>query len=55
MREARALRRLSRADQRWRKENTMKLGFLGLGNMGYAMASTLLGAGHSVAVWNRSP
>jgi 3-hydroxyisobutyrate dehydrogenase-like beta-hydroxyacid dehydrogenase len=32
----------------------MKLGFLGLGNMGHAMAGTLLRAGHSVAVWNRS-
>ena len=33
----------------------MKLGFLGLGNMGYAMAGTLLRAGHSVTVWNRTP
>jgi 3-hydroxyisobutyrate dehydrogenase-like beta-hydroxyacid dehydrogenase len=32
----------------------MKLGFLGLGNMGQAMAGTLLRAGHSVAVWNRT-
>ncbi len=32
-----------------------KLGFLGLGKMGNGMAQRLLGAGHDVAVWNRSP
>jgi 3-hydroxyisobutyrate dehydrogenase-like beta-hydroxyacid dehydrogenase len=32
----------------------MDLGFIGLGNMGYAMAQTLLRAGHSVALWNRT-
>jgi 3-hydroxyisobutyrate dehydrogenase-like beta-hydroxyacid dehydrogenase len=32
----------------------MKLGFLGLGRMGYPMARILLRAGHTVAVWNRT-
>ncbi|QMU80334.1 NAD(P)-dependent oxidoreductase [Streptacidiphilus sp. PB12-B1b] len=33
----------------------MNVGFVGLGAMGSAMAGTLLRAGHSVQVWNRSP
>ena len=33
----------------------MKVGFIGLGAMGSAMASNLIKAGHEVAVWNRSP
>jgi 3-hydroxyisobutyrate dehydrogenase-like beta-hydroxyacid dehydrogenase len=33
----------------------MKVGFLGLGAMGSAMASNLLKAGHTETVWNRSP
>lgn len=32
----------------------MKIGFIGLGAMGSAMASNLLAAGHAVTVWNRS-
>ncbi|EIM03051.1 oxidoreductase [Rhodanobacter thiooxydans] len=32
----------------------MKVGFIGLGAMGSAMASNLLAAGHTLAVWNRS-
>lgn len=32
-----------------------RIGFLGLGNMGRAMAGRLLAAGHEVVVWNRSP
>jgi 3-hydroxyisobutyrate dehydrogenase-like beta-hydroxyacid dehydrogenase len=32
----------------------MKIGFLGLGNMGTPMALRLLGAGHELSVWNRS-
>ncbi|MGA0588131.1 NAD(P)-dependent oxidoreductase [Dyella sp. KRB-257] len=32
----------------------MKVGFIGLGAMGSAMASNLLAAGHGVTVWNRS-
>jgi len=31
------------------------VGFLGLGNMGSGMARRLLGAGHPVRAWNRSP
>lgn len=33
----------------------MKVGFIGLGAMGAAMAANLLEAGHAVTVWNRSP
>ena len=33
----------------------MRLGFLGLGNMGRAMARALMRAGHEVAVWDRTP
>ncbi|WP_268797388.1 NAD(P)-dependent oxidoreductase [Pseudomonas huanghezhanensis] len=33
----------------------MKIGFVGLGNMGRAMASNLLKGGHQLVVWNRSP
>ncbi len=32
-----------------------RIGFLGLGNMGSAMAGRLVAAGHEVTVWNRSP
>ena len=33
----------------------MKVGFIGLGRMGAAMAANLLKAGHEVTVYNRSP
>ncbi|SNB71919.1 3-hydroxyisobutyrate dehydrogenase [Arboricoccus pini] len=33
----------------------MRVGFLGLGGMGAAMAANLIKAGHEVTVWNRSP
>jgi 3-hydroxyisobutyrate dehydrogenase-like beta-hydroxyacid dehydrogenase len=33
----------------------MKIGFIGLGHMGSAMATNLLKAGHQVTVFNRSP
>lgn len=33
----------------------MKLGFIGLGHMGHAMATRLLQAGHDVIVYNRAP
>jgi 3-hydroxyisobutyrate dehydrogenase-like beta-hydroxyacid dehydrogenase len=33
----------------------MKVGFVGLGNMGVGMAGNLVKAGHEVTVWNRSP
>lgn len=32
----------------------MKVGFIGLGSMGSAMAGNLVAAGHAVTVWNRS-
>ena len=34
--------------------NAERLGYLGLGMMGFPMARRLLNAGHDVAVWNRS-
>jgi 3-hydroxyisobutyrate dehydrogenase-like beta-hydroxyacid dehydrogenase len=33
----------------------MKIGFIGLGKMGAAIAENILKAGHEVTVWNRSP
>ncbi|KKX53425.1 NAD(P)-dependent oxidoreductase [Brevibacillus borstelensis] len=33
----------------------MKIGWIGLGNMGIPMASNLLAAGYDVCVWNRTP
>ena len=33
----------------------MNIGFIGLGNMGSAIAGRLLEAGHKLCVWNRSP
>jgi 3-hydroxyisobutyrate dehydrogenase-like beta-hydroxyacid dehydrogenase len=33
----------------------MNIGFIGLGNMGGAVAGRLLEAGHALRVWNRSP
>src|ERR1700722_3062766 len=33
----------------------MKIGFIGLGRMGTAMAANLVRAGHDVTVFNRSP
>ena len=33
----------------------MRIGFIGLGKMGMAIAARLLAAGHKVRVWNRSP
>ena len=33
----------------------MKIGFIGLGNMGSGMAANLLKAGHEVTVYNRTP
>src|SRR5271166_1723393 len=37
------------------QEFAMRIGFLGLGNMGSAMAANLLSSGHQLRVWNRSP
>jgi 3-hydroxyisobutyrate dehydrogenase-like beta-hydroxyacid dehydrogenase len=33
----------------------MEIGYVGLGGMGHAMASNLIGKGHALRVWNRSP
>jgi 3-hydroxyisobutyrate dehydrogenase-like beta-hydroxyacid dehydrogenase len=36
-------------------ERVMRIGLIGLGQMGSGMAKSLLKAGHDVTVWNRSP
>src|ERR1700757_3489314 len=36
-------------------DDSMKIGFIGLGHMGSAMAANLLKAGHHVTVFNRNP
>src|SRR3984957_15160303 len=36
-------------------DDGMKIGFIGLGRMGAAMAANLVRAGHDVTVFNRSP
>ncbi|MFL5871059.1 MAG: NAD(P)-dependent oxidoreductase [Solirubrobacterales bacterium] len=36
------------------KDNGMRLGWIGAGRMGFALAGRLLAAGHDVAVWNRT-
>lgn len=33
----------------------MKVGFIGLGHMGFGMAENLLRAGHDLTVYNRTP
>ncbi len=33
----------------------MQVGFIGMGQMGAAMAANLLAAGHAVTVFNRTP
>jgi 3-hydroxyisobutyrate dehydrogenase-like beta-hydroxyacid dehydrogenase len=38
-----------------KKDLTMDVGFIGLGQMGQGMARRLIDAGHRVAVWNRDP
>jgi len=35
-------------------DNAMRLGWIGAGRMGFALAGRLLAAGHDVAVWNRT-
>jgi 3-hydroxyisobutyrate dehydrogenase-like beta-hydroxyacid dehydrogenase len=37
------------------QEGWMDIGFIGLGQMGSAIAANLLKAGHSLTVWNRTP
>jgi 3-hydroxyisobutyrate dehydrogenase-like beta-hydroxyacid dehydrogenase len=37
------------------KGETMKVGFIGLGQMGFGMAASLLMAEHEVTVYNRTP
>src|SRR5215470_10954884 len=35
-------------------QNTHKIGWIGMGRMGYPMAERLLKAGYQVAIWNRT-
>src|SRR5947209_3525245 len=41
-------------EQRPKEGIAMRIGFLGLGNMGTPMALRLIAAGHELSVWNRS-
>ena len=34
--------------------NTQKIGWIGVGRMGYQMAERLIRANHDVAIWNRT-
>src|ERR1700749_3436474 len=40
---------------KFERRDWMKIGFIGLGNMGTGIAANLQRAGHEMAVWNRSP
>ena len=35
-------------------DNTLTIGWIGIGRMGFAMAERLLKAGHTISVWNRT-
>jgi len=35
-------------------DNTQRIGWIGMGRMGYPMAERLLKAGHDVSIWNRT-
>ena len=35
-------------------QNTQKIGWIGIGRMGFPMAERLLNAGHDVSIWNRT-
>ena len=35
-------------------EHTQKIGWIGMGRMGYPMAEMLLKAGYDVSIWNRT-
>ena len=35
-------------------QNTQKIGWIGMGRMGYPMAERLLKAGYQVSIWNRT-
>ena len=34
--------------------NTQKIGWIGMGRMGFPMAERLIKAGHDVSIWNRT-
>lgn len=36
------------------QENMQRIGWVGVGRMGYPMAERLVRAGHEIEVWNRS-
>ncbi|MGD9743692.1 MAG: NAD(P)-binding domain-containing protein, partial [Dongiaceae bacterium] len=40
---------------RYGKENTMRIGIIGLGNMGQALGTALAKGGRKVVGWNRTP
>jgi 3-hydroxyisobutyrate dehydrogenase len=47
------MRLFARGDVRM-PQNTQKIGWIGMGRMGYPMAERLLDAGYDVAIWNRT-
>src|SRR5438105_4929172 len=46
-------RRRKRAEDRMAK-NAQRIGWIGMGRMGFPMAERLLKAGHDVSIWNRT-
>src|SRR6267142_5286636 len=48
------MRRRSTSNPHHRKETRMKIGFIGLGNMGSGIARNLIKAGHDLTVYNRT-
>jgi len=49
-----SIHRASNREISHRKDDRMKIGFIGLGNMGIAMAANLLKAGNDLTVYNRT-
>src|SRR5580765_7166205 len=47
--------RLTGRDTGISRGGVMRIGFIGLGNMGLAMAGNLVRAGHALTVYNRTP
>src|ERR1035437_1514537 len=50
-----AIESASKVCRLMRGDRVMKVGFIGLGNMGSGMAANLLKAEHEVTVYNRTP
>src|SRR5580692_7986353 len=44
----------SRGAKNMATKNTQKIGWIGMGRMGFPMAERLIKAGHDVTIWNRT-